>query len=311
MRLCGMSEAPEPGPLGRFRCRSHYWCNDPLIGCDPIESHGADRHAPGDNPDVIIRINTDICRWGCLMKHTLLFAALCLTTVPALAHVHACDVDSDYDVALSPEAITFTRDDGAPHKVVVHDGQLSVDGQLAALTAGDRDRLRQFERDARALAPEIRGVTLEAVQVAFSALEEVAKGLAPDRPKLHEQLDKAHSELIAQLDQPEGHFQIDEDAIAASVERLVGEVTPILVGEITSAAIAAALSGDEDKVKEIEARAERMEKDIEAKVEARADALEARAEALCPRIAALDELDDALAYRLDDGRALDLLRTRQ
>lgn len=244
------------------------------------------------------------------MKRTLLCTALVLAATPVLAKVHACDVDSDYDVTLSADAITFTREKGSPREVVMRQGHLSVDGFEAALDAADRERVQQFEHDARALVPEVRAIALDAVEIAFAAMTEVAHGLAPDNPKLHEQLDRARADLVTQFDQPDDHFHIDEDAIEASVERLIGEITPTLIGEVTTTAIAAALSGDESKVNEIEQRAERMEQEIEAKVEARAQALEARADELCPRIAALDELDDALAYRLDDGSALELLRVR-
>jgi maltose-binding protein MalE len=246
-----------------------------------------------------------------LMKRTFMFAALALAAVPALAETKTCTIDSDYDVALSPEAITFSRDDGTPRSLVMHDGSLLIDGREAALNNADRERVRQFEHDARALLPEVRAITLEAVEIAFTAMTEVARGLAPDNAKLQAKLEDSRAELLAQFDQPEGHFKIDEDAVAASVTRLVGEITPTLVGEITAAALSAAFSGDESKAKAIEQRAENMEADIEAKVKVRADALEARAELLCPKFVALDELENTLAYRLDDGSALDLLRAHR
>ncbi len=242
------------------------------------------------------------------MKRTFLFSALVLAATSAFAESERCNIDSDYDVALSPDAITFSRDDGAPRSVVMHDGSLLVDGREAALTDADRERVRQFERDARALVPEVRAITMDAVDIAFTAMAEVARGLAPDNTTLQTKLETSRAELIAEFDQPEGHFKIDEDAVAASVTRLVGEITPTLIGEITTAALSAAFSGDESKARELERRAENMEADIEAKVKVRADALEARADTLCPKFVALDALDDALAYRLDDGSALDLLR---
>lgn len=244
------------------------------------------------------------------MQRTLMVAALMLASAPALADINVCDMDSDYDVALSPDAITFTRDEGQPRRVAMHDGRLQVDGQEADLSADDRARVRQFEHDARALVPEVRAITLEAVEIAFTAMTEVAHGLAPDNRKLAAQLEQTRADLLAQFDRPTEHFRIDEDAISASVERLVGEITPTLIGEVTSTAIAAALSGDESKANALERRADRMGQDIEARIKPRADALEARADALCPRFAALDTIDNALAWRLQDGSALELLRTR-
>lgn len=245
------------------------------------------------------------------MKHTVVFAALAFAAAPAFAEIKTCDIDSDYDVALSPDAITFSRDDGAPRTLVMHDGSLLVDGREAALSDADRERVRRFEHDARALLPEVRAIAVEAVEIAFVAMTEVARGLAPDNARLQSKLDASRTELLAQFDQPEGHFKIDEDAVAASVTRLVGEVTPTLVGEITSAALSAAFSGDESKAKAIEQRADTMEADIEARIKPRADALEARADTLCPKFAALDDLDNALDYRLADGRALELLRAHR
>jgi len=238
-----------------------------------------------------------------LMKRTFVFAALALAAVPALAETKTCTIDSDYDVALSPEAITFSRDDGTPRSLVMHDGSLLVDGREAALSDADRVRVRQFEHDARALLPEVRAITLEAVEIAFTAMTEVARGLAPDNAKLQAKLEDSRAELLVQFAQPEGHFKIDEDAVAASVARLVGE--------ITTAALSAAFSGDESKAREIEQRAENMEADIEAKIKVRADALEARADRLCPKFVALDDLENALVYRLDDGSTLDLLRAQR
>src|SRR3546814_8331011 len=106
----------------------------------------------------------------------------------------------------------------------MHDGSLRVDGREAALSDADRERVRQFEHDARALLPEVRAIAVEAVEIAFVAMTEVARGLAPDNAKLQAKLDASHTELLAQFEQSEGHFKIDEDAVAASVTRLVGEV---------------------------------------------------------------------------------------
>lgn len=238
-----------------------------------------------------------------------LFLAIALAFGAQAALAADCNIDSDYDVRFGKDAITFSRDDGDPREVVMHDGSLRIDGTEAKLSAADREQVRAFEREARALVPEIRGITLDAVDIAFTAMREVAEGLAPERESLRTALQDTHAEILAALDQSGDTFTIDEEAVEASIERLVGKFTPTLVGEITSAAISAALSGDEKTVHDLEARADGLEATIEARIKPRADALEARADALCPRIARLDAIDDALAWRNDAGAPLDLLRT--
>src|SRR3546814_3791589 len=67
------------------------------------------------------------------MKHALVFAALAFAAAPALAEIKACDIDSDYDVALSPEAITSSRDDGTPRTLVMHAGSLRSEEHTSEL----------------------------------------------------------------------------------------------------------------------------------------------------------------------------------
>lgn len=51
-----------------------------------------------------------------------------------------------------------------------------------------------------------------------------------------------------------------------------------------------------------------METAIERDVEARAERLEKRAEALCPSVADLDVIESSLDLRLADNQPLDLVR---
>jgi len=87
-------------------------------------------------------------------------------------------------------------------------------------------------------------------------------------------------------------------------------MAPRVAGELASQAIAAAMKGDGTTANAIEAKAKRLERDIEASVEAPAKALEARVDALCPRVQALDRLDNQLELRLPNGEPLNLLRVK-
>ena len=81
-----------------------------------------------------------------------------------------------------------------------------------------------------------------------------------------------------------------------AIEALVEELVPAMAGDVAAIALRVAFSGDESAIRDLEARAERMEKTIEAGVEKRATALERRAEKLCPKLVALDRLESELRF---------------
>lgn len=224
-----------------------------------------------------------------------------------------CDLATGWGVALTREALAFTREgDATPARLSLSDGRLYVDGREVALSAEDRRRLRDYEASVRELLPEAMAIALEAIEIAFAAVDEVARTFAPaDDAGYAATAEKlATARIIAR--------RKVEDAFAgrgwsdAEVERLVEEAVaqliPALVGDIVGTAVKVALSGDEAAAKELEARAERMEREIEARVEGRAKALEARAEAFCPRLVELDRLESAIAAEIAPGQRFDLIR---
>lgn len=217
-----------------------------------------------------------------------------------------CDINSDYDLSVSAERITLDNTKGS--RIEMADGALWIDGERAALGADDVSRVRAFEAQVRRLLPEVRAIGIDALDVAYTAMTEVASALSDNPEKITQRLDSSRKQLEQRLlGDDENSLSVDDAVVEAAVEEMIGEIVPLLVGEITSAAVAAALTGDEERIKAIEARADAMEARIERTVEARAALLEARAEALCPSLIALDEIDNALEVRLADGSPLALL----
>lgn len=239
-------------------------------------------------------------------------AALMAPLTEAMAAVHmeaGCSIDSSYDLSIEPQQLKFTRQNGTG-VVVFTQGQIYVDGAALKLDAADSERVAQFERDVRALVPEVKQIASDGVEIAFTALNRVIDTFASaaNQAAFRADLATLHSEIVHAIDSANSTREFDEQAFEAKIETMVEGMVPRLAAEFASAAVSAALSGDEAAAKAIEAKAEQMGKDIEASVQVPAKALEARFQALCPRVEALDRLESELDVRLPDGQSLDLLK---
>ncbi|GAA0715916.1 DUF2884 family protein [Dokdonella soli] len=238
--------------------------------------------------------------------------ALCASTAHANADIrHAgCDLHSDYSLKIEADRLVFTRGSGHPADVVIADGSLRVDGRAIAVSAGDRQRLRDIEHGVRDALPDVKAITHAAVAIAFEAVGEVSAAFAKDgdaaRASALRMARTAH-ELDQRIDATEGF----SDWQGADVDRLVGDAAGSLAGEIAGTvaarAVTVALSGDEKGAAEFEARASNIDKNIDRLVQKRSNELEVRAMGLCSRLRALASLQSALELRLPDGSRLDLV----
>ncbi|TDK23196.1 DUF2884 family protein [Luteimonas aestuarii] len=215
-----------------------------------------------------------------------------------------CQVSSDYSFHLTERSVVFTRKDGTPARVLMRDGGLFIDDAWVQVSADDRRRIREYERGARAVMPLAQRIGREAAQIALAAIGEVAAAFSNDPAATRRKLDEARTTIDDRLQQAITPERFHGDALGAAIGNAIGDVVPTLVGDVVSGALRAAFSGDASRFQRIE---QDLDGRIEAIVEPRAKALERDAEALCQRMEALDALDDALEYRLPDGRALSLL----
>lgn len=245
------------------------------------------------------------------MKTPALLLALALAT-PATAavrvhHVDGCGVESRYDLALEADRLAFTRRDAAPQRIELERGHLRVDGRELAVSEADRRRLAEVEAGLRALAPQMRAIAGDAVDIAYTAIGEVARAFAGEHSTLADTLDRRHVDARARIDAVFASRPFDDKAINAVVDAAVEEAMPALASDVAAVAVKALLSGDERLQRDLERRTANLDAQIEARVETQVRQIEARAEALCPQFAQLARLQDSLDLRLPDGGRLDLI----
>ena len=217
-------------------------------------------------------------------------------------HQLSCDIESQYTVRPYKGAYVFERDG---REVGIGGGRLFVDGKEVTVSAADHARLAGMEREFRALQPEMEQVVIEAVDIAFTALTEVARGLSADPGQTVAELQASHRRVRAKMaSAPLALF--NDDAMAGIVEPIMREHMPDIIGGAVRTAIKAAFSTGKE-AGELQARMDRMEHELDARVDARAEALEPLAKSMCSRLRRMDTLDDALEVRTADGRRFDLL----
>lgn len=249
------------------------------------------------------------------MKRTMLAMALVLACGSAMAKdgsklsSNSCDVESDYSLTTHGNAFVFTRDDGkAPARMSLGGGKLFIDGKQAELNAADQARMGQFEGELRQLVPEVQQVTIEAIDIAFTALTEVARGLSSDPDESVAKLEKSHARARKEIaSRPAFVFsKHGDDALAAIIEPIVSEYVPEITGSAVTLAMKMVFASDAKRA-DMEKRLDRMGDEIDTKVNARAAKLEPLAEAMCQRMKRMDGLDNALEYRLPGGKPIELL----
>ncbi|MBK8283811.1 MAG: DUF2884 family protein [Ahniella sp.] len=244
-----------------------------------------------------------------------LAVALALAGGNVMAGSCNMDFDSSYALKLDHGDLEFTRKaDGGAQNVRIEGNRVYVDGRELALTTEQKARVEEFSQNVGTLAKDAVQIGLEGVDIAYVAVSEVAKMFKEDpseREALETKLARSRAEVRQQIGAfaDAGNFSEAEfeRLVENNVEQVVGDLVGVVVGEIVGEAISIALSGDEQKAKELEARAEALEKTIEEQVESRAKALEAKADALCERARLLGDLDNAMALKTSDGQQIDLL----
>jgi Protein of unknown function (DUF2884) len=245
------------------------------------------------------------------MKRLALIIALSFgAAFAAQAETLQCNFESDYKFSQQGRTLVFTKETSPGKRILIQDGRMVIDGRELGLSADDKARVSEFESEVRLLIPQVKLVTSEAIDIAFTALIEVSRGFDSEQNNstvkklrnaqvaLHNSINKS-PELI-----------INDDIDEKIIEPIVTDFIPNIVGAAVKQALTIAFSGDEAKKKAFEARMDNMGKEIETKVEARAKKLEPLAQAICSRARNMDKIEDGLALRLSNKQKINLLDTK-
>ncbi|WP_313415050.1 DUF2884 family protein [Stenotrophomonas sp.] len=233
-----------------------------------------------------------------------------LSTAPALAaegpdlRSDQCGIHTDYDVLVDSGGIWLRHGPQAPHEVVFHDGELSLDGAMVTVNAADAARLRQMEAGARqlmpaatALAHEVSGVTFDALDAAFEAITGKA------RNRQMRVMRVMRGEMQTWIDASLGRGYWEQQTFGDGFDAHIDQMAETMAGSMTRSVLWQVFTG---RAGAMERRADRLDAEVDRRMEARSQQLEAKAMALCPLVQSLADTHDALEVRYQ-GQPLRLL----
>ncbi|MEG8118165.1 DUF2884 family protein, partial [Xanthomonas hortorum] len=137
---------------------------------------------------------------GLMMALGLLAGMFGVVDAAAAEDLH-CEVSSDYDLTLNSRSLILIRESGTPQRLVMRQGALFVDDRWVALSADDRARLIQFERQTRDVVPLAQEVGREAADIAVTALGEVAAGFSRTPEATRTQMANVREKIDTRLKQ--------------------------------------------------------------------------------------------------------------
>ena len=223
-----------------------------------------------------------------------------------------CHTSSSYDVTLKTDSVLFDRASPAPFHVELQQGTLRTDGVGTPLNAEDQDRLALFERDLRALAPRVRTVAQNGVDMAAQAMRAEADGMglgSDSRAEFDRRLGEHASELKRRIAASRSSHDWQGDAASQYMNQIGADLLPLLAADLGQQAINAALGGDLQGAASLRDRAADLATELQPRLQQRMQALRPQVQALCPSIQRLAELQQGV--RGSDGKPLNLLQVGQ
>lgn len=239
-----------------------------------------------------------------MIKSTVLAVSLAFGSATVAAHSDdlSCGAEFAYNIDINDSDLRFSSND--QQKVLITSGQeLYLDGEKQSLSSEQKALLNDYSQQIRELLPLVSGVAEEASAIAIDAVGSVTAALLEDDPEKAQEFTAKVEKISAELRQyiSDSHLKPKavEDYIASSdfeaefealIETAVADFLENNVGEM----VAAAMSGNEEKVKAFEQRMEKFGKDMEKKFEASGEALEKQAEKLCALVEHIEQKETEL-----------------
>jgi len=222
----------------------------------------------------------------------------------------ACSVRSHYDVTVTESALMFERAAAPGQRVEMRGGRLTANGSPVTLGRGDGDRIAAFEKNVRALVPQMKVLAQRGVDLGVVAIREEAAATSPRSardPQLNARLDARAHTIKARIAASSSSKDWRSLAVNRYVTEAMPDVLPLIGGDLAQQAMDAAMRGDLAAAAAIGGKAEKVRPSLEVRIQQKLQTLQPEADKLCPALRALDALEAGMTATLPDGSRLNLI----
>lgn len=239
---------------------------------------------------------------------TVALGMCALASAGSLADV--CHASSTYDLTVRPTGLMFDRSGSPPRTVSMHAGTLRVDGANVKLNTEDRDRVRLFERDVRALVPRVKAIATHGVDMAADTLRAQVATLAPSAAAsgvLGQRIDTDVADIKARIARSNSTHDFQGKAFDQYASKVAADIVPLIAADMGQQAINAAMSGDLQRAAQLRNQALNVAGSLETRLRQSLQPLRPQIKALCPDIQSLDTLESGITSPLPSGGRLNLV----
>ena len=249
----------------------------------------------------------------------IVVAGLCVAMACSVQAGQSCNINVQGDLSISKDAIRVAGE-GRPVYEITRDNTLCVDGVAVVLDSEQTALLGRYESQLRALVPQVKGVAVEGINMAVTALSITIDGLLGEGNKVSQQLRDELNGLKGDVQQyfsPDNTIRFNAkgdstpdllgDYFATRVERIVETSVQESLGDVLLALGREVLASGGD-METFGVRMEKFGQQMEQQMNAKSALLETRGAALCDSIRALDVIEEQLKVELPQASQFNLLQ---
>lgn len=251
-----------------------------------------------------------------LLASLILAATISTASTEAGASETHCDIELGSEIAMSDEVIRISNE--GSDVVLTNKNSVYLDYQELTLTDEQRLAVERYASEIRQTIPEIVTIALEGVEIALSALSEVAYGLFEAEPPvaLTDAIAKINTVVDERVRYEKGEYFITSgkltgiDSAMEQIEPAIESAISASIGQMfTDIGTALAEGGDVSvNIEKMTARFEGMGERVEARMQDKADLLESRADQLCDQVKTLASSEQELHDLLPQLRSHSIVR---